>query len=274
MLQTFRKCAAYGLCSLSSLHADHFELQHQITNATRSHHSRLKYVPPPGDQDRHRPAHRSNSSSSPLALTCPSHRKLAATHHKRRITAQSAGLSSDRRLEHTSPGTLHLLFGAPPSHVQLTGPDAAGHTSAGLCLFQQLETKTERRGLELLSGASQKGKRARRGLEDWFCLATPLGVTCHTLTTAGRRRRLFLNITLNCVKTVTVCRAVHLRPAEEQVSRPGRPPAAAPQGRRPDPGPEGGQHISFPQQYLAAMSYDENAERPKAQTKEGLCLGE
>ncbi|XP_056226062.1 uncharacterized protein LOC130165133 isoform X4 [Seriola aureovittata] len=207
MLQTFRKCAAYGLCSLSSLHADHFELQHQITNATRSHHSRLKYVPPPGDQDRHRPAHRSNSSSSPLALTCPSHRKLAATHHKRRITAQSAGLSSDRRLEHTSPGTLHLLFGAPPSHVQLTGPDAAGHTSAGLCLFQQLETKTERRGLELLSGASQKGKRARRGLEDWFCLATPLGVTCHTLTTAGRRRRLFLNITLNCVKTVTVCRA-------------------------------------------------------------------
>ncbi|XP_056226060.1 uncharacterized protein LOC130165133 isoform X2 [Seriola aureovittata] len=224
MLQTFRKCAAYGLCSLSSLHADHFELQHQITNATRSHHSRLKYVPPPGDQDRHRPAHRSNSSSSPLALTCPSHRKLAATHHKRRITAQSAGLSSDRRLEHTSPGTLHLLFGAPPSHVQLTGPDAAGHTSAGLCLFQQLETK---------------------------------------------RRRLFLNITLNCVKTVTVCRAVHLRPAEEQVSRPGRPPAAAPQGRRPDPGPEGGQHISFPQQYLAAMSYDENAERPKAQTKEG-----
>ncbi|XP_023276047.1 uncharacterized protein LOC111665319 isoform X2 [Seriola lalandi dorsalis] len=127
MLQTFRKCAAYGLCSLSSLHADHLELQHQITNATRSHHSRLKYVPPPGDQDqdrdRHRPARRSNSGSSLLALTCPSHRKLAATHHRRRITAQSTGLSSDRRLEHTSPGTLHLLFGAPPFHVQLTGPD-------------------------------------------------------------------------------------------------------------------------------------------------------
>ncbi|XP_023249076.1 uncharacterized protein LOC111644433 [Seriola lalandi dorsalis] len=60
-------------------------------------------VLPPGDQDqdRHRPAHRSNSGSSLLALTCPSHRKLAATHHKRRITAQSTGLSSDRRLEHT-----------------------------------------------------------------------------------------------------------------------------------------------------------------------------
>ncbi|XP_056227067.1 uncharacterized protein LOC130165645 [Seriola aureovittata] len=81
------------------------------------------------------PARRSNSGSSLLALTCPSHRKLAATHHKRRITAQSAGLSSDRRLEHTSPGTLHLLFGAPPSQVQLTRPDAAGHTSAVGCRF-------------------------------------------------------------------------------------------------------------------------------------------
>ena len=41
---------------------------------------------------------------------------------------------------------------------------------------------------------------------------------------------------------------VHLWPAEEQVSYPGHPPAAAPEGSGPDSGPEGG---LYPQRALS-----------------------